>query len=68
MPEYEYVNIKMVKELADLIDQLIEEGKMGYRSRGEFCHAAVRRLVEHYWEILGRPLQGEHRETKPKTV
>ena len=47
-------SIKITKELADLIDQLMEEGKIGYRSRQEFCNDAIRRLVDHYWARLGR--------------
>ena len=51
----EETSIKITKELADLIDQLIREGKMGYRSRQEFCNDAIRRLVDHYWAVLGAP-------------
>ena len=52
----DYVNIKVPKELADLVDHHVEERKLGYRSRGEFCIVAIRRLLEHYestdrWKI-----------------
>ena len=46
--------IKITKELAEQIDRLIEERRIGYRSRQEFCNAAIRRLVEYYWSLLGK--------------
>ena len=47
-------SIKITKELADSVDRLIEEGNVGYRSRQEFCNDAIRRLIDHYWELVQR--------------
>lgn len=42
-----YVNVKVPKELADLIDKIVEEHTLGFRSRGEFVNEAIReRLLE----------------------
>jgi metal-responsive CopG/Arc/MetJ family transcriptional regulator len=41
-----YVTIKVPKALADEIDQLIEHGIMGYRSRAEMVNDAIRRRIE----------------------
>jgi len=49
--------IKITRELAEQIDRLIQEGGIGYRSRQEFCNAAIRRLVEYYWTLLGEQAQ-----------
>jgi len=37
-----YVSIKIRKELAEVIDEVIKDGKYGYRSRAEFVAEAVR--------------------------
>jgi len=42
-----YVNIKVPEELADEIDKILKERKLGYRSRAEFIAEATRqRLME----------------------
>jgi metal-responsive CopG/Arc/MetJ family transcriptional regulator len=41
-----YVTIKVPKALAVEIDQLIEQGIMGYRSRAEMVNDAIRRRIE----------------------
>lgn len=38
----DYVTIKIRKELAEVIDEVIRDGKYGYRSRAEFVAEAVR--------------------------
>ena len=42
----EYRIIKLPKDLADLVDEMI--GSMGYRNRTEFVKDAVRRLLSAY--------------------
>ena len=42
----DYVTVKLPKGLADLIDEVIESGRFGYRTRGEFVSEAVRRLLK----------------------
>ena len=42
----DYVTIKIPKELADQIDQIIQAGKLGYRSRAELVTEATRRRIE----------------------
>jgi metal-responsive CopG/Arc/MetJ family transcriptional regulator len=41
-----YVTLKVPKALADEIDQIIESGTLGYRSRAEMVNDAVRRRLE----------------------
>ena len=41
-----YVTVKVPKALADEIDQIIEAGTLGYRSRAEMVNDAVRRRIE----------------------
>jgi Arc/MetJ-type ribon-helix-helix transcriptional regulator len=41
-----YVTIKVPKALADEIDQLVEAGILGYRSRAEMVNDAIRRRLE----------------------
>jgi len=40
-----YVTIKIPKELADLIDKVIESKRFGYRSRAEFINEAIRQKL-----------------------
>ena len=42
----DYVTIKIPKELADQIDQIIQSGKLGYRSRAELVTESIRRRIE----------------------
>ena len=42
----DYVTIKIPKALADEIDQIIESGTLGYRSRAELVSEAIRRRIE----------------------
>jgi metal-responsive CopG/Arc/MetJ family transcriptional regulator len=42
----DYVTVKVPKALAHQIDQLIEQGIMGYRSRAEMVNDAIRRRIE----------------------
>ena len=42
----DYVTLKIPRALADEIDQIIESGTLGYRSRAELVADAVRRRVE----------------------
>ncbi len=42
----DYVTLKIPKALADEIDQIIQSGTLGYRSRAELVADAVRRRVE----------------------
>ena len=42
----DYVTIKIPKELADQIDQIIQSGKLGYRSRAELVTESTRRRIE----------------------
>jgi metal-responsive CopG/Arc/MetJ family transcriptional regulator len=44
--EENYVTIKIPKALADEIDQIIESGTLGYRSRAELASDAIRRRLE----------------------
>lgn len=42
-----YVNVKVPEELADEIDKVLADRKLGYRSRAEFIVEATRqRLME----------------------
>jgi len=41
-----YVTVKVPKALADQIDQMIEQGILGYRSRAEMVNDAIRRRIE----------------------
>ena len=40
-----YVNVKLPKELAKEIDEILKERTFGYRSRGEFVTEATRTLL-----------------------
>lgn len=40
-----YVNIKVPEELADEIDKILKERKLGYRSRAEFIIEASRQRL-----------------------
>lgn len=40
-----YVNVSIPEELAEKIDELIKNSKLGYRSRAEVVSDAVRRLL-----------------------
>jgi metal-responsive CopG/Arc/MetJ family transcriptional regulator len=42
----DYVTIKIPRELADQIDQIIQSRKLGYRSRAEIVVEALRRRIE----------------------
>lgn len=41
-----YVTVKVPKALADQIDQMVEQGILGYRSRAEMVNDAIRRRIE----------------------
>ncbi len=42
-----YVNIKVPEELADEVDKILADRRLGYRSRAEFVIEATRqRLIE----------------------
>ena len=41
----DYVTLKIPRELAELIDKLIEESRLGYRSRAEFTKEAIREKI-----------------------
>ena len=41
-----YVTLKIPKELADEIDQIVKLGILGYRSRAELASDAIRRRLE----------------------
>jgi len=41
-----YAKVNIPKQLAELIDEVIKDGKYGYRSRDEFVTDAVRRRLE----------------------
>jgi len=58
LTEDPYRIIKLPKELAELIDEMI--GKLGYKSRTEFVKDAVRRLLEAY----GVPLIEERKPSE----
>lgn len=46
MPK-QYVNVKIPVELADEIDKIVKQRKLGYRSRAEFVTEAARnRLIQ----------------------
>lgn len=55
--EKEYRIIKLPKDLADIIDEMI--GRMGYKTRTEFVKDAVRRLLSAY----GIPQRVENKPT-----
>ncbi len=40
-----YVNIKVPEELADEVDKILKERKLGYRSRAEFVVEATRQRL-----------------------
>ena len=42
----DYVTLKIPKALADEIDQIVQSGMLGYRSRAELVADVVRRRVE----------------------
>ncbi len=42
----DYVTLKIPKALADEIDQIIESGTLGYRTRAEMVNDAIRRRIE----------------------
>lgn len=40
-----YVNISIHKDLADKIDEYIENSKLGFRSRAEVVSESVRKMI-----------------------
>lgn len=46
----EYVTIRLPKELMDEIDNLMRNGKLGFKSRAEVAKEAIRRLLQEYKE------------------
>ncbi len=48
MASAKYKVIKLPEDLANLVDMLIDEGKMGYKTRTEFVKDATRRLLRRY--------------------
>jgi len=50
MSNEDYATVKLPKELADEIDELIEKKHSGYLSRMEFTRDAVRRRLEQIKE------------------
>lgn len=50
-----YVNVKVPKELANIIDKITESKMKGYRSRGEFVSNAIRELLKNFDDELKEP-------------
>lgn len=42
----EYATVKIPRDLADFIDDLIDKSKMGYRTRTEFIVELIRNRVQ----------------------
>lgn len=42
----DYVTLKIPRELSNEIDQIIQSGTLGYRSRAELAIDAIRRRIE----------------------
>ncbi len=47
-----YINVKVPKTLADLIDRIVTKHVQGYRSRGEFVTDAIRKQLKEHEEEL----------------
>jgi len=47
-----YVNVKLPLELIEEVDNIVREGLLGYRSRGEFVAEAVRSHIFKIKESL----------------
>jgi len=58
----DHVTIKLPKELVDEIDAL--QGKFGFRSRGEVVKEAVRRLLDHYRNVVPLYIQEQKAEKR----
>lgn len=58
----DHVTIKLPKELVDEIDAL--QGKFGFRSRGEIVKEAVRRLLDHYRNVVPLYIQEQKAEKR----
>ena len=54
----EYVNVKIPKELSDMIDIITEARIKGYRNRGEFVADAVREKLKEFEEYLPSQSRG----------
>ena len=46
-----YVTVKVPIQLAEAIDEVIEQGKKGYKSRAEFVKEAVRLRLEEVKQV-----------------
>ena len=46
----EYVTLRLPKELIDEIDKLMENGRLGFKSRAEVAKEAFRKLLQEYKE------------------
>jgi len=44
--EDDYVTVRIPRQLADEIDEIIRSGKLGYRSRAEIVNEALRLRIE----------------------
>lgn len=55
------MNVKIPKELIDLIDRIVSQRIDGYRGRAEFVNAAVREYLRRYEERI------KEREAKPSS-
>ncbi|EQB71431.1 MAG: hypothetical protein AMDU1_APLC00027G0006 [Thermoplasmatales archaeon A-plasma] len=45
MAKEDWQTVGLPKELLDLIDHIIEEGKLGYTSKSEFIKEAIRERI-----------------------
>lgn len=48
VPREGHTNVSLPDELADRVDEIVENGDAGYQSRAEFVRAAVRERLKDY--------------------
>ncbi|OLS32198.1 MAG: hypothetical protein HeimAB125_11360 [Candidatus Heimdallarchaeota archaeon AB_125] len=47
-----YSTVRIDEEILKIIDELLEDQKVMYRSRSEFVHGAVREKIESYFVLF----------------
>ena len=52
----EYTTVRLPKELMEEIDQIIEHGVRGYKSRAEFIKEAIRKRFEELEALMPKPM------------
>lgn len=51
MPNENYLNVRLPRELIAEIDRLVDRKALGFRSRAEFVADAIRRRVEQIIDL-----------------